>query len=79
MVPEFEVAAFTQEPGEIGEIIETQFGYHIIKVTDHQEEGAMDFEQTKEQLIGYLTNQKKQQAVLDYIASLRDSATIEEM
>ena len=79
MVPAFEVAAFTQEPDEIGEIIETQFGYHIIKVTDHQEEGTMDFEETKDRLIEYLTNQKKQQAVQDYIASLRDSATIEEM
>jgi hypothetical protein len=39
----------------------------------------MDFEETKDKLIDYLTNQKKQQAVLDYIASLRDSATIEEM
>ena len=79
MVPEFEVAAFSQEPGEIGEIIETQFGYHIIQVTDHQEEGTIDFEDTKDKLIDYLTSQKKQQAVQDYIASLRDSATIEEM
>ena len=79
MVPAFEVAAFSQEPGEIGEIIETQFGYHIIKVSDHQDEGMVDFEETKDKLIDYLTNQKKQQAVLDYIASLRDSATIEEM
>jgi len=79
MVPEFEVAAFSQEPGEIGEIIETQFGYHIIKVTDHKDEGTMSFEDSKEQLINYLTNQKKQQAVMDYVDSLRDSATIEEM
>jgi peptidyl-prolyl cis-trans isomerase C len=79
MVPEFEIAAFTQEPGEIGEVIETQFGYHIIMVTEYQEEGTVAFEDTKDQLIEFLTNQKKQQAVLDYIASLRDSATIEEM
>lgn len=79
MVPAFEVAAFSQEVDEVGEIIETQFGYHIIKVSEHQDEGAVAFEETKDKLIDYLTNQKKQQAVLDYIASLRDSATIEEM
>jgi peptidyl-prolyl cis-trans isomerase C len=79
MVPAFEVAAFSQEPGEIGEIIETPFGYHIIQVTDHQDEGAMDFEEAKDKLVDYLTNQKKQQVVMDYVASLRDSATIEEM
>jgi len=33
MVPEFENAAFTQEVGKVGGIVETQFGYHLIKVT----------------------------------------------
>ncbi len=77
MVPEFEVAAFSQEKGEIGDIIETQFGYHIIKVTDHQEEGTVSFEDAKDQIITYLTGQKKQEAVTAYIKSLRDAATIE--
>ena len=79
MVPEFEVAAFTQEIDEIGDVIETQFGYHIIKVSERTEEGKVEFEEAKEQLITFLTNQKKQEAVADYIKSLRDSATIEEI
>jgi peptidyl-prolyl cis-trans isomerase C len=79
MVPEFEVAAFSQEIGEVGSIVETQFGYHIIKVSEYQEEGAVEFEEVKENLIEYLTGQQKQQAVGDYLQSLRDSATIEEL
>lgn len=77
MVPEFEVAAFTQEIGEVGDVVETQFGYHIIKVDDRQEEGVVEFEEAKDQIMAFLTNQKKQQVVADFLKGLRDSATIE--
>ena len=77
MVPEFEVAAFSQDVDEVGDVVETQFGYHIIKVSEHNEEGMVEFDEAKEQIISFLTGQKKQEAVADYIKSLRDSATIE--
>ncbi|MDF7797864.1 peptidylprolyl isomerase [Pontiellaceae bacterium B1224] len=79
MVPEFEVAAFTQEIDEVGDVVETQFGYHIILVTDRIEEGVVPFDEAKEQIIAYLSGQKKQEAVQAFITSLRDSATIEEI
>ena len=79
MVPEFEIAAFTQEIGEVGDVVETQFGYHIIKVTERSDAGTVPFEEAKEQIIAFLTGQKKQEAVQEYIKGLRDSATIEEI
>ena len=77
MVPTFEMAAFTQEKDEIGEIIETQFGYHLIKVADRTEAGKVPLVEAERQIKDFLTAQKKQQAIVDYIKSLRDSANIE--
>jgi len=79
MVPEFEVAAFTQEIGEISDVIETQFGYHLITVSEHAEEGVVPFETAKEQIIQFLSGQKKQEAIQTFLKSLRDAATIEEL
>lgn len=79
MVPEFEVAAYTQEINEVGDIVETQFGYHIILVTDRAEEGTVSFDEAKDQIVAYLSGQKQQEAVAAFIKSLRDSATIEEI
>ena len=59
--------------------LKTQFGYHIIKVSERSEPGTVSFEEAKEQIIAFLTGQKKQQAVQDYIKSLRESADIEEI
>ena len=79
MVPEFEIAAFTQEVGEVGDIVETQFGCHIIQVSERTEEGTIAFQTAKDQIIEFLTNQSKQQVISSYIETLRDQATIEEL
>lgn len=76
MVPEFEEAAFTQNVGEIGEIVETQFGYHVIKVDERDEAGITPLEEVKEQLGTYLANQKQQKSVQAYIETLREKASV---
>ncbi len=37
MVPEFEIAAFSMDVGEVSQPIQTQFGWHLIQLTDKQD------------------------------------------
>lgn len=76
MVPPFENAAFTQKIGEIGPIVETSFGYHIIKVEKHTEPSVVPLAEIKDRLKAYLDGQKKQEAAQKYVKSLRDAAKI---
>ncbi len=48
MVPSFENAAFSQKPGVVGDIVETPFGYHIIKVTENQTSNVLNVDKEKE-------------------------------
>lgn len=77
MVPEFEEAAFTQEVGAIGDIVETQFGYHLIKVTEKTPAGVTPLEDVKERLGEYLGNQKQQDVIRTYIEGLREKAKVD--
>jgi len=76
MVPAFEEAAFTQEIDAIGPVVETQFGYHIVQVTEKQIAGERSLEDAKEEISEQLTMQEKQTAVQDYLEALRTAADI---
>jgi peptidyl-prolyl cis-trans isomerase C len=77
MVPAFENAAFALKQGEVSNVVETQFGYHIIKVTEIKEAGFTKFDEVKDKIQGYLKNIKVQAGVKDYIAQLKEKAKIE--
>ncbi len=76
MVPEFENAAFTQEVNDIGPVIETKFGYHIVQVLEHKQAGTPTLAEKKGEISGRLKQQKEAENFNTYIGGLKEKATI---
>jgi len=76
MVPAFSKVAFSIKPGEISDLVKTEFGYHIIKVVDRKKAGLVPFDEVKPQIAKYLEQQNKMQSIQKLIESSRNNAKI---
>jgi len=77
MVKPFEEAAFSLKPGEVSDITETDFGYHLIKAGDRKPEVITDYKDIKDKLVQYLKQVKTGEEVKKYIEKLKGQAKIE--
>lgn len=62
MVKEFEDAVFAMKPGEISEPVKTEFGYHIIKLTD-KKQGTKTYDEVKDSIISDLVAKEAQEKI----------------
>jgi parvulin-like peptidyl-prolyl isomerase len=78
MVPEFSKAAFSMKPNTVSDkLVRTQYGYHIIMVTDRAAATVIPFEKAKSDIKGYLENQKQLESIDKLVESLKKNAKIE--
>jgi peptidyl-prolyl cis-trans isomerase C len=76
MVAPFEEAAFALEVGEISDLVQTQFGYHVIEVTEKIEGTTVPLEDVSPNIRNYLAQQQQAEALDEYVAALREEAEI---
>ncbi|MBN2054845.1 peptidylprolyl isomerase [bacterium] len=76
MVEPFENAAFSLEIGAVSDVVETTFGYHIIKVTDRKAGGMQSLDEARPSIVEYLKQQDGEKVITDFIDGLRAKTDI---
>jgi len=70
MVPEFDQAVFAMEPGQISDLVKTQYGYHIIKLVDKKNATTRPLAEVRQQLTDQLAYQRAQAQAADLAQNL---------
>ena len=71
MVPEFDQAAFAMKPGEISDLVKTQYGYHIIKLVDKKEGTTRSLADVRQQLTDQIASERAQAQASDLAQSIQ--------
>lgn len=76
MVKPFDQAVFKMTPGETSDIVETEFGYHLIKLEEKKPAKTVSFDEAKAKITGYLTQEKITANIEAFVAEAKGKATI---
>ncbi len=78
MVKEFDDAVFSMEVGELGELVETELGVHLIYMTGHQEGSDAEYDEVRERIRDFLRHAARGEALSAHVKELKEKAVIED-
>jgi peptidyl-prolyl cis-trans isomerase C len=73
----FDEVAFSLEKDTVSEVVETKFGYHVIKVVDRQPARIVSYKEMRSFLETYLQGEESKKKLATHIAELRERSEIE--
>jgi parvulin-like peptidyl-prolyl isomerase len=78
LVEEFEDVVFNLSPGQVSDVFRTRFGFHVAKLYDRKPPTVPPLKDVHDQIVEQVKEQKREQALGEYLDSLRSKATVEE-
>ena len=80
MTPVFEQAAYAlKEKGELSPVVETEYGYHIIKLNERIAPSTEKYEEVREKIVQFLKQEQVRKSVAEFVGKLRGKAKIEKV
>ncbi len=76
-VPPFEAAVLALQPGELSDVVETRYGYHVIRLLERRDAGLTPYEDVRERIDQFLKRRQLQEKISEEVDTLRTKGNVD--